>query len=129
MSGSFVVTTVGPGAVLRLFIRCRAWPPDLGARRQGTDSSTQESGFVADQGGEQMTVIAMHVPDMGCRRCVRLVTARLRDLPGVVTVEADARTAELVLHGDVTEDQVRGALAEVALPRNGGGHDEESAFG
>lgn len=76
-----------------------------------------------------MAVIAMHVPDMRCRRCVRLVTARLRDLPGVVTVEADARTAELVVHGDVTEDQVRGALADVALPGNGAGHDEESPTG
>lgn len=76
-----------------------------------------------------MAVIAMRVPDMRCRRCVRLVTARLRDLPGLVTVEADASTGELVVHGDVTEDQVRDALAEVALPRNGAGRDEESPFG
>ncbi len=76
-----------------------------------------------------MAVIAMHVPYMRCRRCVRSVTARLRDLPGVVTVEADARTAELVVRGEVTEDQVRGALADVASPRNGAGHDEELPCG
>lgn len=72
-----------------------------------------------------MAVIAMHVPDMRCRRCVRSVTAQLRDLPGVVTVEADARTGALVVRGDVTEDQVWGALADVALPRNGAGHNAE----
>lgn len=76
-----------------------------------------------------MAVIAMRVPDMRCRRCVRLVTARLRDLPGLVTVEADTRTAELVVHGDVTEDQLRDALAEVALPGNDAEHDEESPSG
>jgi copper chaperone CopZ len=76
-----------------------------------------------------MAVIAMRVPDMRCRRCVRLVTARLRDLPGLVTVEADAKTGELVVHGDVTEDQLRGALAEVALPRDADGHDEGSPSG
>ena len=76
-----------------------------------------------------MAVIAMHVPDMRCRRCVRSVTARLRDLPGVVTVEGDARTSQLVVRGDLTEEQVRNALADVALPGNGAGHDEESPSG
>ena len=46
-----------------------------------------------------MAVIALRVPGMTCRRCVRIVTARLRDLPGVVMVAADAATEEVVVHG------------------------------
>lgn len=57
-----------------------------------------------------MAVIALTVPRMACRRCVRVVTARLRDLPGVHTVEADVRTATLVVRGELSEEQVRGAL-------------------
>jgi copper chaperone CopZ len=72
-----------------------------------------------------MAVITLHVPDMRCRRCVRSVTARLRDLPGVVTVEANATTGELVVHGDVTEGQVRDALADVPLPSNAADRDRE----
>jgi len=49
-----------------------------------------------------MAVIALRVPGMTCRRCVRIVTARLRDLPGVVMVAADAATAEVVVHGEVS---------------------------
>jgi copper chaperone CopZ len=48
---------------------------------------------------------------MECRRCVRAVTARLRDLAGVQTVQADARTATVVLVGAV---EVRAALAALA---------------
>jgi hypothetical protein len=51
---------------------------------------------------EAMAVIALRVPGMTCRRCVRIVTARLRDLPGVVTVAADAATEEVVVHGEVS---------------------------
>jgi copper chaperone CopZ len=72
-----------------------------------------------------MAVIALYVPGMRCRRCVRSVTARLRDLPGVLTVEANATTGELVVHGEVTERQVRDALADVPLPSNGADHDRE----
>jgi copper chaperone CopZ len=73
-----------------------------------------------------MTVIALHVPGMRCRRCVRSVTSRLRDLPGVVTVEANATTGALVVRGEVTERQVRDALADVPLPSNAADHDRES---
>jgi len=58
-------------------------------------------------------VVELQVPGMTCRHCVRAVTARLRDLPGVVAVEADAENAKLVVHGEVTAEQVQAAVAEV----------------
>ena len=72
-----------------------------------------------------MAVITVQVPDMRCRRCVRSVTARLRDLPGVVTVEANATTGEVVVRGEVTDRQVRDALADVPLASNAADHDRE----
>ena len=72
-----------------------------------------------------MAVIALRVPGMTCRRCVRIVTARLRDLPGVVMVAADAAAAEVVVHGEVSEDRVRAALAEVSVLVNGACDGEE----
>ena len=60
---------------------------------------------------------------MTCRHCVRAVTARLRDLPGVVAVEADAEHAWLIVHGDITADQVQAALDEVSFPADGPEHD------
>jgi copper chaperone CopZ len=71
-----------------------------------------------------MAVIALRVPGMTCRRCVRIVTARLRDLPGVVMVAADAAAAEVVVHGEVSEDRVR-ALAEVSVLVDGACGGEE----
>jgi copper chaperone CopZ len=72
-----------------------------------------------------MAVITVQVPGMRCRRCVRSVTSRLRDLPGVLLVEADATTGELVVRGDVTERQVRDAVADVPLPSNPADHDRD----
>jgi copper chaperone CopZ len=76
-----------------------------------------------------MAVIALRVPGMTCRRCVRIVTARLRDLPGVVMVEEEAATAELIVHGEVSEDRVRAALAEVPVLVNGACGGEETTSG
>src|SRR4051812_25412723 len=70
-----------------------------------------------------VTVVEMHVPGMTCRHCVRAVTARLRDLPGVVSVQADAEHARLVVQGDVTAEQVRAALEGVSLAPGSPEHD------
>ncbi len=48
---------------------------------------------------------------MGCRRCVREVTARLRDVPGVETVVADASTNRVRLTGSVSCADVLAALS------------------
>ena len=74
-----------------------------------------------------MAVIELHVPGMTCRHSVRVVTARLRDLPGVVMVAADAAAAEVVVHGDVSEDQVRAALVGVTFPGSSDSDGGETA--
>jgi copper chaperone CopZ len=70
-----------------------------------------------------VTAVEMQVPGMTCRHCVRAVTARLRDLPGVVSVEADAGHARLVVRGDVTAEQVRAALEGVSFAPGSPEHD------
>lgn len=51
------------------------------------------------------------VVGMGCRRCVRDVTARLRDVPGVERVVADASTNRVQLAGSMSRADVLAALA------------------
>jgi copper chaperone CopZ len=63
-----------------------------------------------------MTVITLHVPGMTSRSRLRTVTARLRDLPGADTVEANADTAMVAVHGDISEADVRAALSDVGFP-------------
>ena len=57
-----------------------------------------------------MTELALHVDGMGCRDCVRDVTARLRDVPGVETVKADHRRSVVLLGGSMSREGVLGAL-------------------
>ncbi|HET6950258.1 MAG TPA: cation transporter [Acidimicrobiales bacterium] len=51
------------------------------------------------------------VGGMGCRRCVREVTARLRDVAGVERVVADATRNRVVLSGSMEADDVMRALS------------------
>jgi copper chaperone CopZ len=46
-----------------------------------------------------MSEMTLYVDGMGCRDCVREVTARLRDVPGVDTVAADHRRSVVLLGG------------------------------
>jgi copper chaperone CopZ len=57
-----------------------------------------------------MTELTLHVAGMGCRRCVRVVTARLRDVPGVDTVVADAAASTIRLAGSMSVDDVLDAF-------------------
>ena len=50
------------------------------------------------------------VGGMGCRHCVREVTARLRDVPGVERVVADASTNRVRLTGSMSRTDVLAAL-------------------
>jgi copper chaperone CopZ len=59
-----------------------------------------------------MNEMNLHVGGMGCRRCVREVTARLRDVPGVRTVVADSGTSTVRLSGSMTAEDVLDAFTE-----------------
>lgn len=63
-----------------------------------------------------MRTIGLVVVGMACRRCVREVTARLRDLPGVDTVMADAGSSVVRLAGTMTVDDVLEALRGLSYP-------------
>jgi copper chaperone CopZ len=58
-----------------------------------------------------MSELTLYVAGMSCRRCVREVTARMRDVIGVETVAADAGRAHVRLTGSMTFPDVVRALA------------------
>ena len=57
-----------------------------------------------------MRELHLLVGGMGCRACVREVTARLRDVPGVERVVADVSSHRVLLHGSMSVTDVLGAL-------------------
>ncbi|HEX6870705.1 MAG TPA: cation transporter, partial [Micromonosporaceae bacterium] len=54
--------------------------------------------------------LRLRVTGMACRRCVRQVTAWMRDVPGVETVEADPSTGIVDLVGSMNPAQVLAAF-------------------
>ena len=52
----------------------------------------------------------LEIPHGLCRRCVRALSGRLRDLPGVVSFEIDASAGRVWINGDVDP-----ALAQEAV--------------
>ena len=57
--------------------------------------------------------VTVGVPGLTGRSDVRLVSARLRDVPGVLSVEVHAATGVVVVRGSVDAPAVRAALLEV----------------
>lgn len=57
-----------------------------------------------------MSEMTLYVGGMGCRRCVREVTARLRDVSGVQTVVADSATSTVRLVGSMAVEDVLDAF-------------------
>ena len=53
-----------------------------------------------------MPEIRLSVGSMNCRHCVRQVTGWLRDVAGVETITADARTGTVLLGGTMTAADV-----------------------
>ena len=60
--------------------------------------------------------VTMWVPGLTCRHAVRVVSARLRDVPGVLSVEVDGSAGWVVVRGPVDAQQVRTALVEAGYP-------------
>lgn len=58
-----------------------------------------------------MRHLCLFVGGMDCRRCVREVTARLRDVPGVETVVADVSRSLVRLSGTMAAADVLAAFA------------------
>ena len=57
-----------------------------------------------------MTSIEFHVPGMSSRRCVRLVSGRLSDVPGVRTVEVDLETRTVRVTGTADTASLQAAI-------------------
>ena len=73
-----------------------------------------------------MRQLNLHVGGMGCRRCVREVTALLRDVSGVETVSADPGDCLVRLSGSIQLTDVLAAFAGTSYrPRliDAGGND------
>jgi copper chaperone CopZ len=64
----------------------------------------------------RMETLTLPVPAMTCRHAVRTVTAALRDVVGVQTVQAEATTATVTLKGSMTASDVSRALLRCGYP-------------
>jgi copper chaperone CopZ len=60
--------------------------------------------------------VTMRVPALTGRHAVRVVSARLRDVPGVESVEVDGPAGWVVVRGPVDAEQVRAALVQAGYP-------------
>lgn len=58
-----------------------------------------------------MRQLSLFVGGMSCRRCVREVTARLRDVPGVETVSANPDDCVVRLSGSMQLEDVLAVFA------------------
>ena len=76
-----------------------------------------------------MTELRLYVEGMSCRKCVREVTARLRDVPGVETVAADHHRSVVVLAGSMTRAGVVAALDATRFQIRWVGADSDETAG
>lgn len=61
--------------------------------------------------GTTLEETVFSVPAMTCRHCVRAVSAQVRDVTGVVTLEADAATRTVRVQGSADPDALCSAIA------------------
>jgi copper chaperone CopZ len=80
-----------------------------------------------------MPQLSLFVGGMSCRRCVREVTARLRDVPGVETVSANPGESVVRLSGSMQLVDVLTAFEGTSYRpepfRDQGGNSGGTAFG
>jgi copper chaperone CopZ len=60
--------------------------------------------------------LALQIPRGLCRRCVRALSRRLRDLPGVAAFEIDADAGRVWVSGTVDAGAVEGAVRDLSCP-------------
>jgi copper chaperone len=60
--------------------------------------------------------IRFQVPGVGCRRCVRTLSAAVSDVPGVRTVQVDVAHATVDVTGDADPAMVHAAIVQAGFP-------------
>ena len=65
--------------------------------------------------------VTLNVPNISCHHCVMTIKRETKDLPGVISVDADAqaKTASYVLENEGVLATVKETLAEVGYPAKG----------
>ena len=63
--------------------------------------------------GPAVEEIVLSVPAMACRHCVRTISAQVRDVAGVVAVEADLTSRTLRVRGTPPPGALLSAITEV----------------
>ena len=58
--------------------------------------------------------IVLEIPQGLCRRCVRALSRRLRDLPGTVSFEVDAEAGRVWISGDVEPTAAQSAVRDLS---------------
>lgn len=76
-----------------------------------------------------MRQLHLLVDGMSCRRCVREVTARLRDVPGVETVSASAADSVVRLSGSMQLADVLAAFTSTTYRPRPDGPDRDGPTG
>ena len=61
--------------------------------------------------GPTLRETVLSVPAMTCRHCVRAISAQVRDVEGVVALEADTSTRTIRVQGGADPDAVLSAIA------------------
>ena len=58
--------------------------------------------------------LSLEIPHGLCRRCVRALSRRLRDLPGMVSFEIDASAGRVWINGDVDPAAAQEAVRDLS---------------
>ena len=65
-----------------------------------------------------MTTVTYKIPNISCMHCVHTIKSEVSELPGVLSVEADAqsKTATIVFEPPASEAQIVALLGEINYP-------------
>ncbi len=65
-----------------------------------------------------MQTVTYFIPGISCNHCVHTIESELKELPGVVTVKADANTRQVVITFEppATETKLKNLLVEINYP-------------